>query len=297
MTNRFIFHFSLLIFAALFWGLGFIGTKWTLVEYTPSWSNALRYVFASILVMPYLLYQKSLTKGWAFLRPPMLAGLFLFGGFHFQTLGLAYTSAGKSGFITALYALFAPLLEILIFKQRYKYQFWFLVTLSFIGIFLLCDPRVEGFNKGDFYTLLSAIMFAVHIIYISRITHNYKSLELNFLQGFGIMIYAIPLALIMDGTVNLNPIFADPFEFGSIFMGFFSVCVLSSIIAFTIQVYSQRFVPSHIVGLVMLTEAFFAALFGYLILSERLTTVNLIGGLCLMTSVALIPLTEKSNRS
>lgn len=287
----------LLIIATGFWGFGFIGTKWTLVDYGPYWSNALRYLFASILVVPYFFKTKIFKRPLIYFKAPLVASFILFVSFHFQTLGLKYTTAGKSGFVTALYALFAPIFALFLFKKRYQRSFWGLVALSLIGVFFLCHPIGSRLNIGDFYTLIGAIFFGLHIVYLGIVAKSYSAKDLNFLQCFFMFFFAAPLAFFVEGDVSLFPLLVEPLSFGSSFLGFLSISFFSSLIAFTIQAYCQKFLSSHVVGLIMLLEAFFAAVFGYWVFGETLTIINLMGGVLLILSVALVPSFTKFSRN
>lgn len=284
--NRYVFY---LIFAAAIWGFGFIGTKWTLVSYSAIWSNAIRFIFAGLISLPFLIYKRTYKKDWEFFKPVIIASTVLFISFHFQTLGLQYTTAAKSGFITALYALFSPIIMMVVFKSRYRKTFWLLIFTALFGILCLCNLEVSSFNIGDFYTVLCAFFFAVHIIYIGHIAKNYNAVEFNLLSCFFMGVIAPAYALLTEGQVSLLPLFSSSINMGSILLGFIMVSIFSSLVAFSIQTEAQKHIPSHVVGVIFLLESVFAAYFGYTFLKESLTMLNIFGGGVILICVALIP--------
>lgn len=287
----------LLLFVTMIWGMGFIGTKWTLADYSPLWSNSIRFAIAGMLCMPFLIYFKSYKLSKEKLMGVWYASLFLLSGMLLQTYGLAYTSVAKSGFITALYSLFIPVICMLFYKKRFNAAFWALLTVSLMGIALMGELKMSKFNLGDLLTALCAIGFALHFLAIEKITKNFRSaFELNALQCFFVGIIGIPVALFIDGPVSLSPLLeiksiTEP----STLLGFLSVSVFSSIIAFTGLAFAQKKIPAHIVGLFCLLESAFAAAFGYIFLSEDMSMTQIMGGALVLTSVALLPIAESAS--
>ncbi|MFT6631404.1 MAG: drug/metabolite transporter (DMT)-like permease [Bacteriovoracaceae bacterium] len=281
----------LLALAAMIWGAGFIATKWTLVDYGPYWSNSIRFIVAAVFIAPILLYKFRIKgRSWKFYAWPFICSIVLYFSMQTQTIGLAFTTAAKSGFITTFYAFFTPIILMFVKGVRYQKTYWPLLALSLFGIALLCNLEFSGFNKGDAWTLVCAVLFAIHILITSKITKDYNSFELNGYQCLFVAIISIPFALIMEGPLNLEPILRPlTNDFSTPLIGFIILGVFSSNIAFTIQAHAQKTIPPHIVGLIFLLESIFAAVFGYYFLSETLTTMNLVGCLLVLLSLSLIP--------
>lgn len=281
----------LLTLASAIWGFGFIGTRWTFSAFDPYWSNALRFSLAGILSLPFLLYKKTFWRKKKILLKALISSVFLLGTLLLQTLGLTSTTVAKSGFITTLYSLFIPLVMMAIFGKKYRSTFWMLILIALFGMALMCNLEITDLNKGDFLTLLCAVSAAFHIIYIGRIANIIESaVEFNFLQNFFVAIFSIVIALFFGGAVDLAPLLDVHSEAvrGLLFLG-----IVSSMIAFTIQVLAQQKIPVHIAGLIFLMESPFAALFGYLIFREKLSVLNMIGASMIMLSVLLVPVFGK----
>ncbi len=281
-----IFDIILLTLSTTVWGFGFVAARWTFTSFDPVWSTALRFSIAGGLSLPFLIYKKSFWRKGQVLAKAAISSVFLFGTLFFQTLGLNITTVAKSGFITTLYALFIPLLLMVFTGKNYRGTFWGFVLMALVGMGLMCNLEIKDLNVGDLLTLLCAICGALHIIYVGKVAAGVEPVEFNFLQNFFVSIFAICVAVIFKGPVNLSPLKDIHSEalHGLLFLG-----IVSSMISFTIQVIAQKKIPAHIAGLIFLMESPFAAIFGYLVFGESLTLMNIFGALLIMLSVILVP--------
>ncbi len=293
------FNSSLLIFATALWGLGFVASRWLLDSYSPLWANSLRYMLAGLIAVPILAFYKTHKKSTQYLRFGLIASVLLFSSMYLQIIGLNYTTVAKNGFITIFYAMFTPVLMMFFYKKRYHYLFWALLLLAMIGIALMCDLKVDNFNFGDFLTLICALIFAVHIIYLDKISKYISSaLEFNLLQCFYMGIMGAIIALIWGESVSFAPLLEwDKLFVPSALSGLVFLSIFSSIIAFSIQVHSQKFITPHIVALIFLLESPFAAFFGYMLLNEKLTPMNTVGAILVVIAIALLPLVNRKRRA
>jgi len=124
-------------------------------------------------------------------------------------------------------------------------------------------------------------------MYVGRVASVIDSpIEFNFLQNFFVAIYSTAFAFFFSGPISLAPLldFHSEAVKGLLFLG-----IISSMIAFSIQVIAQKKIPSHIAGLIFLMESPFAAIFGYFVFGELLNTLNILGGLMIILSVLLVP--------
>ncbi|MDA8792207.1 DMT family transporter [Bacteriovoracaceae bacterium] len=287
-------NISALILATFIWGSGFVATRWTLVDFSPTWSNSFRFLFAGAISFPILLlFDRKLL----FNRKVLICSLFLFLGLQLQTFGIAYTTIAKSGFFTVMYSVFTPIFLLLFFKQKIRAAFWFLLGLSLLAIALICDFSLENFNAGDVLIIISAIFFSLHIISVDRLAHEYNSFTFNLGQCFTVGIIGLIYALFTEGVPSNDPFRGwGDFSQMSPVNGFLILSIFSSIIAFGLQNYSQKKIKAHIVGLIFLLESFFAAGLGYLLYNETLTQTALIGCSLLCLTIILIPKLTKFNK-
>jgi len=276
----------LLGLATIFWGLGFVGSRWTFLSYDPHWSHGLRYLFAGTLAF-FLLYFR---KGLKFNKVTFFCGVLLWIGLQLQTIGIELTTLAKSGFLTTFYAIFTPILGMLLRGDRYQKAYWALVLLALTGVAFLCGLEVSGLNLGDFYIILSSVFFSLHIFAVDKYGHYYDSLNFNFQQCVVMGIIGGIWAFSFSGVPDLSPLISvDALTLPSALWGFFILSILSSLVAFSIQIYAQKGIPAHIVSLIFLLESVFSALFGYFFFQETLNQTEVFGAFLIILAVALIP--------
>lgn len=284
----------LLIIACFIWGLGFAATRWTLDSFDPYWSNTLRFTFAAVLSFPFLLWRKRLN----FSLGVFVCSFCLLTALQLQTIGIGLTTLAKSGFLTAFYAIFTPLIQVIFSSKTFSWKYWILVLLALFGIALLCDLSWSGFNVGDAWILASALFFSLHILAIDKYGQKVNSLDFNFQQIIVIGFLALALTLVFRPI----PEFAPLLDFSralspSPLAGFLVLSIFSSMLAFSIQVYAQKGTPAHIVSLIFLSESVFSAIFGLIFFEEHLNFKGTLGAMLVMLSVSLIPASLKIKKA
>jgi drug/metabolite transporter (DMT)-like permease len=276
----------LLILATAIWGLGFAATRWTLFFYSPLWSNSLRYLFAGIVSIFILSVIKKgkLTSYFGV----FICSLFLFLGLASQTIGIAHTSLAKSGFLTALYAIFTPL--FLIFKgEKISFRYWLTLLLAMVGIALMCELKIDNLNKGDGYIIISAVFLSAHILAIEKYGKNENAFTYNLWQCVFIGIIGLFFTMLFEPFPSLMPLTEfDNSESLMTILGFVILVIFSSIVAFGIQVSVQKKIKPHLVSLIFLTESVFASIFGYIFFDESLSLMGQLGAVLILLSVFLI---------
>lgn len=292
----------LLILATFIWGAGFVGTRWTLIDFGPVWSNGLRFVFAAIfgiLITLFLSAKKKLPiKDLVYSKNALYCGATLWLALQLQTIGIGLTTLSKSGFLTTFYALFTPIICLVWFKQTFRKSFWALLALSLVGVAFLCELEVSNINTGDLFILMSALFFSIHIILIDRYCSDVDSFVFNLQQIYVVAIISIPFGFIFEGVPNLSVLTnLKALQLGSSLWGFIILSIFSSIIAFSIQVYAQKGIKAHIVGMVFLMESVFSSFFGYLLFQEQLSPLMIFGCVLILVAVGLIPVVLRPKRN
>ena len=276
----------LLAMATCFWGLGFVGARWTFLSFDPLWSHGLRYIFAGLIALPLLAMRKGLRLN----KEAIICGVLLSIGLQLQTIGIEQTTLAKSGFLTTFYAILTPLLGMIFLGQRYRLSYWLLVFVALVGVAFLCGLEISGLNKGDLYIIASALFFSVHIFAVDRFGQYLDSMNFNFQQCVVMGIIGGATAWITSGPTDLSPLISPvALQYPSALMGFIILSILSSLIAFSVQIYAQKETPAHIVSLIFLLESVFSAFFGYLFFNETLDQNGLIGATLILVSVGLTP--------
>ncbi len=280
--------------ATCFWGLGFVGTRWTFLSYDAMWSHGLRYVFAGVIALILLIFRRALY----FNKETLICGVLLWLGLQVQTIGIGQTTLAKSGFLTTFYAIITPILGMIFFKEKYRKTYWLLVFIALIGVAFLCGLKISGLNKGDLYIIVSALFFSLHILAVDRYGQYQDSLNFNFQQCVVMGVLGFITSFIASGAPDLTPLYtSQALQFPSALMGFFILSILSSLIAFSIQIYAQKGTPAHIVSLIFLLESVFSATFGLIFFGETLDSLGLIGAGLIIISVALIPRFARMTKS
>lgn len=289
-----------LLAAALLWGTAFVFQKSATSDANAFAFNFLRFSASipALLLLRYLplkLFEPhsndTLTqRHWRYNAWVIGGGgaVFMFLGISLQQLGLTYTTAGKSGFLTSLYIVIVPMLALL-FRQRCHREVWLGAAIALLGVYLLGsgggDSGESQFNRGDVMTLLSAIAWAAHVLWLGAFARYANVLTIVTVQMSGVAVFSgvvMVFLLLVDGTQYPLP---TPALVGDIKAEILYTGVVSTAVAFTLQIFGQRHVPPANAALIMSSEAIFALLAGVVFLSERLTVTALLGCLLILLGV------------
>ena len=215
-------------------------------------------------------------------------GLALCAASNFQQIGIAYTTVGKAGFITALYVVIVPIMG-LFFKKRVSFVVWICVVLSVIGLYLLC--MTEGsltLAYGDLLVLICAVLFSVHIMVIDHFSPQGDGVVMSCIQFFVCGIVSGIIMLFVE-TPSLENIMAAA-------MPILYAGVLSSGVAYTLQIVGQKDMNPTVASLVLCLESVVSVLAGWLILHEALTARELLGCVLMFVAIVLaqVPMPERS---
>lgn len=207
----------------------------------------------------------------------LCCGLALAAASSLQQIGIMYTTAGKSGFITALYILIVPIFGLFMGK-KVNVKIWAGVALAVAGMYFLCMKEGLSISKGDFLVFLCAIVFSIHILVIDYFSPKVDGVKLSCIQFFvsGI-VCAFPMALLEKPAVS---------EILTAYAPILYAGVLSSGVGYTLQVVAQKNTDPTVASLIMSLESVFAALTGWLALHERLSGRELFG--CVLVFAAII---------
>lgn len=205
-----------------------------------------------------------------------------------QQIGLVYTTAGKAGFITALYILIVPLLGLFLGK-KVGGKTWVGVALAVVGMYLLCIKEGFSISYGDFMVLLCAFVFSLHILTVDYFSPKVDGVRLSCIQFFVCgCLCAVPMALFERPEIHQILQAWLPLAYAG---------VLSSGVAYTLQIITQKHLNPTVASLLMSLESVFAALTGWLILKERLSPKELLGCVLVFAAIILAQLPEKEKKA
>ncbi len=285
--SRFQADLILLLTAAV-WGSGFIAQRIAAPNMNIFYFNGGRFFLGAILLFPLIRFRLSISKKKIF--GVVLAGFLLFSAGAFQQAGMITTTAGNAGFITGLYVIFVPFFLLIFWREKQKWNVWIAALFAVFGMLLLSTGGALKLASGDRLEFIGAILWAVHVIVVSRTVDELHPLH-----------FAIGQFLICAALNFGTGLFLDPQEITQIPSFWLPIVyngIASVAIGFTLQGVGQKFAPPTDASLILSMEAVFAAIFGFLFLSERFTPDQLIGGLLVMTAIVLaqVDFTKKNNR-
>ena len=294
MKNHKLLGNILLILTALIWGTAFVSQRIGMESIEPLTFNATRFACGMVAVGTL-----ALARVWARRKKPETrtadeiklarhsticcgigCGLFLGVGGFLQQAGLVYTTAGKAGFITALYMLLVPIANLVLFRKKVSLQIWTAVGIGLVGMYLLCMTDGFGLAYGDLLVLLCAFMFCGHILCCDRYVQHGDPIMISAIQ-FAVASLMSGVAAFLteqptwDGIVKA----AVPILFCGL---------ISGGVGYTLQIIAQRMTDPTIASLLMSLESVFAVLAGALLLQERMSARELLGCVVMFAAIVLV---------
>lgn len=264
-----------LILTTLIWGATFPATKAALAQSPPFSFMFLRFLLGAILAVGvYLLAGGKLRVDRDLLRMSGIATIFLFLGYVTQTVGLQYTTASNSAFITVLYVIFVPL-----FLRRFQGRAWFSAALALTGLWFLVTPSLE-MNAGDLWTLACAVAFAAHIACMEAYSRRGEA-ALFFLWQLILVTLLLGPAMLIEG-----PTWEQIAPTGVLLVGLGVTGGLATG-AFAVQVWAQRVMPAQQVALIFSLEPAFAAWLSWYFLGEQMSAQGWIGSALILAAVII----------
>lgn len=312
-------HAGMLALAALIWGTAFVAQSVSMDYVGPCAFNAARSFVGCIALLPVIAVGNKLRGAGALgpcqgvgqspttlgARSRRVLGLFerdktlLLGGTAcgvllaaanlLQQASLQYITAGKAGFLTALYIVIVPILGMFLGRGA-GWKVWAAVVLALAGAYLLSVTSGEGgfsMGVGEILVLMSSVVFSGHILVIDHFSPKVDGVQLSFIQFFTAGCISTAAAFVLE---------SGSFTWGGLLSAWgplLYVGVLSSGVAYTLQIVGQKGLNPAVASLIMSLESVFAAISGWLILSQPLSTRELMGCALVFAGVVLAQLPGK----
>lgn len=217
-------------------------------------------------------------------------GTFLACASIFQQMGIVYTTAGKAGFITAMYMIIVPVIGFVLFKKRNTWLVWLAVLIGVAGMYLLC--MTEGFTltRGDTLVCICAVLFSGHILCCDYFVQRGEAIWISAIQFVTCSALSAVTACILE-----NPTWEKVF---SAAIPILYCGILSGGVGYTLQIIAQKFTDPTIASLLMSLESVFAVLAGAILLGERMTLREMAGCVVMFVAIILvqIPLPDPFSR-
>ena len=307
----------MLMLTAFIWGSSFVAQKSGMDLIGPLAFNGIRTLIGGIVLIPAIMF----LKNWK-VKKALQAGetaaevseeerkkenrLLIIGGIccgiallvasNLQQIGIFYTTAGKAGFITALYVVLVPICGLFIGK-KVRPVIWLCVLASAVGLYLLCMPAEGGFghiNKGDLLIMLCALCFTGHILVIDYFSPKVDGVKLSCIQFFVAGILSIILMFPLDPALGF-----DLPSFSTLIDSWLPVLyagVLSCGVAYTLQIVAQADTDPTIASMILCLESVFAVIAGMIILGESMSLREIAGCLIMFAAIVVSQLPAKEER-
>lgn len=289
---------ALLLLTAIIWGSAFVAQRVGMDYVGPFTFQATRFTLACLVLLPviYLMgksnakqletsgEKKELTpeekkqERKTLIKAGIACGCFLFCGGSFQQFGLVFTSAGKTGFITALYIILVPIFS-LVLRHRPSVKCWIGVVFGAFGLYFLCITESFSIAPGDLIVLIGAAFWACHVLIIDHFLPKVSDpVKMSFIQFVTVVVFSYICAFIFE-DVSWNAILEGAIPI--LYAG-----VLSGGIGFTLQILGQKHTNPTVASLLLSMESVFAAVFGFLLLNEIMSVRETFG--CVLMFIAII---------
>lgn len=287
--NKKILSNIALFLTSLIWGVSFVAQKAGMDYVGPFSFNFARSILGGLSLIPLIFlvkftHEDRRSKEYKhkqhqlLARAGILCGLALFIAMSIQQYSMLYVSAGKAGFISALYIIFVPLIAIF-FGQKISNAVKVSVGIALIGLYLLCfKSGFGGFNFYDGVLLISAFFYGVHILVVNYFSKHVDAAKVSCLQFFVVGILSFPLMLMFENP-SIDSFIACKVPI--LYAG-----ILTCGVAYTLQIFGQKYTAPTIASLILCLESVFAVVGGSLILRETMTLREGFG--CVFMIIAVI---------
>lgn len=295
MEKKQFFGNLLLIFVAMIWGTAFVFQRVGMELIEPVTFSASRMTLSALAVGMVSFFQGKRSKAEKTKhdktesRNTMIGGVccgaFIAFASIFQQMGIVYTTAGKAGFITALYILFVPVIGFVLFRKQITWLVALAVLLGVAGMYLLCMTERLSLAPGDMFLIVCAVLFSGHILCC------------DFFAGKGNPIRISAIQFITAAFISWIAAFAmetpGPEELASAVVPILYCGIVSGGVGYTLQIIAQKYTDPTVASLLMSLESVFAAIAGAVILQERMSMRELLGSVVMFAAIVLVQLPGK----
>ena len=291
MKNRKMLGNILLLITAMIWGTAFVFQRVGMESIEPVTFTSARMWLAALAAGTASLFlgkkgAEDAGDRAAGRRDTLLGGvfcgLFLAAASIFQQAGIVTTTAGKAGFITALYILLVPVLNLVLFKKNSGLHVWLAVAAGVFGMYLLCMKEGFRLTRGDSLVCVCAFLFSGHILCCDYFARRADPVRLAAIQFVTVGLVSGVIALIFEEP-TLEKLRAALVPI--LYCG-----IVSGGVGYTLQMVAQGFTDPIVASLLMSLESVFAALAGALLLHERMTGRELLGCAVMFAAIILVQL-------
>ena len=293
MSNKSLRGSLLLLLGSMIWGAAFVAQRVGMDHVGPFTFNGIRMLLAWLVMIPVtalMEHKNKNTPGYTAPDPKdqrlsgVICGALLFIATSLQQMGLVSTTAGKAGFITALYVVLVPVAAWFLFRKNPGKVIWLGVLIAVGALWLLCMPADGGFvlQSGDLLVLGCAVCFTFQILCVDHYAARVSGVKL-----------ARDEFLVTGGLSMLIAVATEPISWEGVREALIPILyagVMSGAVGYTLQVLGQRDTDPTVASLLMCMEAVFAVLTGVLLIGEKMTVRETVGCVLMFCAVILAQL-------
>ena len=302
MKNKKAFGIITLLITSIIWGLAFVFQRSGMDHIEPITFNATRMSAGALFVVVVCILRDFITKKAtnkesienkkSITQNTVIGGvgcgLFLTAASIVQQIGLVYTTAGKAGFITAMYMLFVPVANLIFFKKKGNAKVWIAVIIGILGMYLLCVKEKLVLEKGDAYVFLCALLFAGHILWCDKFAPKSDAVKMSAIQFFVAGSISWVMAFVTESP-SIEKIVSAAVPI--LYCG-----IVSGGIGYTLQIVGQQYIDPAAASIIMSLESVFAVFAGVLLLNETMALQEIIGCVIMFAAIILVQLPSKENK-
>ncbi|MBQ3023046.1 MAG: DMT family transporter [Clostridia bacterium] len=291
--NRRLQGTLILMITAIVWGISFVSQSVSMELIEPNTFCGIRTLIGALSLVPVILVmdnskkKKGVETNYSrktLIQGGIICGIILCASATVQTYGLKYTTAGKAGFLTAMYMVLVPIYSLFLGK-KIRPATALSVLIAVIGMYFLCIKEGFKLEIGDLLVLVCAFIFAFHILAVDYFSPRVDGVKLSFLQ------------FLVCGTINIILMFL----FEKPVMSEILKCtvpilysgIMSCGVAYTLQIIGQKYAEPTVSSIVMSLEAVFAALAGWILIGQAMTLREIFGCILMFTAIIIVQLPEK----
>lgn len=301
MKQNKLFGPAVLLLTAMIWGTAFVAQRSGMDSIEPLTFTAARMILAAVVLgIPAIIIalrdRRTMTPEAMETRKKKTkytliggigCGTFLATATIFQQYGIVETSAGKAGFITALYMLLVPILSLILFRKRGTWLVWLAVLIGVGGMYLLCMNEQFSMTRGDALLCVCALLFSGHILFCDHFIGQANPLQMSAVQFATASVISTVAAFIAE-----QPSWE---KIGSAAIPILYCGLISGGVGYTLQMVGQKYTDATVASLLMSLESVFAVLAGVIVLHESMNAREIWGSIILFAAIILvqIPLPKK----
>lgn len=279
----------LLLLVALIWGSAFVAQAHAKVGVEPYTFTGVRFLLGTLIIAPFawrdlrMVSRRDLPPGRREWLGVLGLGLLLMLGAVFQQIGINGTTVTNAGFLTALYVPLVPLISWLLLRARPHWSVWPTSLGCLVGTWLLSGAQQVAISAGDLWVIASSLFWALHVMLVGRVADR---LAAPFLVAAGQF-------LVCGVACLLWAVFTESISLAGIRLAAMPILytgIISVGIAYTGQVVGQRYAEAADAAIILSAETLFAALFGFLLMGDRLSAAGLAGCALILVCILAVQL-------